>query len=62
VLPQENHLQISAFLRETNNAKEIPIDASWGEQAAAGRQLIPGRDNMDGFYYACLVKQPDIAG
>ena len=62
VLPQENHLQISAFLDEMNNAKEIPIDATWGEVVAAGRQLMPGRDNMDGFYYACLVKQPDLDG
>lgn len=58
VLPQENHLQISAFLRDMQDAREIPIDAAWGEASAVGRQLIPGRDNMDGFYYACLVKQP----
>lgn len=62
VLPQENHLQVSAFLHEKNNAREIPIDAPWGEKVTAGRQLIPGRDHMDGFYYACVVKQPDIDG
>jgi len=62
VLPQENHLQISAFLSETSDAKEQPIDASWGERVTTGRQLIPGQDNMDGFYYACLVKQPGTGG
>ncbi len=62
VLPQENHLQITTFLSETQDAVEVPIDASWGEAVTAGRQLIPGRDNMDGFYYACLVKHPGAGG
>ena len=62
VLPQENHLQISAFLDETRSARNVPIAAAWGEVVTAGRQLLPGSDNMDGFYYACLVKQPDIEG
>ncbi|HEY0720913.1 MAG TPA: 16S rRNA (cytosine(967)-C(5))-methyltransferase RsmB [Gammaproteobacteria bacterium] len=58
VLPRENHLQISAFLAQTPDARELPINATWGEAVSAGRQILPGRDGMDGFYYACLVKQP----
>ncbi len=62
VLPDENQHQISAFLAQTPDARELPIDSTWGEAVTAGRQILPGRDGMDGFYYACLVKQPNIVG
>jgi len=31
---------------------EVP----WGEPCPHGRQVLTGRDNMDGFYYALLTK------
>lgn len=56
-LPQENGLQTQAFLAETPNAKEIPIDKGWGvQQDLPGRQILPGEAGMDGFYYCLLEK------
>jgi 16S rRNA (cytosine967-C5)-methyltransferase len=58
VLPQENSEQVSRFLREQEDAQEIPIAAQWGIEVAAGRQIVPQQDGMDGFYYARIKKLP----
>lgn len=54
LLKAENEEQITAFLQRTSNAREVIIDAEWGEARPHGRQLFTG-DN-DGFYYARLIK------
>lgn len=56
VLPEENHQQIQRFLTEQTDAKLQPIEADWGRTTPAGRQILPGEDNMDGFFYAMLYK------
>ena len=56
VLPEENTLQIEHFLSQHENAKLIPIKTEWGLQQIAGKQILPGEDGMDGFYYALLQK------
>lgn len=58
ILPEENSQQVTAFLQTTADASEINIEASWGVACEAGRQVITGSDNMDGFYYALLQKSP----
>ena len=55
-LKKENDLQITNFLEHQNNVKVIEINAVWGIKTEFGRQILPGQDNMDGFYYACLQK------
>lgn len=62
VLPQENHQQIRRFLATCPTAHELVIDAEWGIAVEAGRQIIPGSDGMDGFFYACLIKQHEGNG
>ena len=57
LLPQENEEQVRGFLSRTDDAVERPIEASWGVTRALGRQTLPGRQTMDGFYYACLEKR-----
>jgi len=57
VLPQENSEQVMAFLAQQEDAREIVIDAAWGRAMSAGRQILAGSEAMDGFYYACIVKQ-----
>lgn len=57
VLAQENHQQIASFLAEHGDAHEMLIDAAWGRAMIHGRQILPGEAEMDGFYYACLVKR-----
>ncbi len=56
VLPEENVAQTAWFLRTHGDAVERPLDVSWGHECDAGRQILPGEDDMDGFYYACLQK------
>lgn len=56
ILAQENARQIAGFLAGHDDARERPIDAAWGHPCACGRQILPGEDGMDGFYYACLTK------
>ena len=57
ILPEENEAQVAAFLARTNDAEEIAIEAEWGHQRPHGRQLFPGEEGMDGFYYALLKRR-----
>ena len=56
ILARENARQIAGFLVGHDDARERPIDAAWGRSCTCGRQILPGEDGMDGFYYACLIK------
>ncbi len=56
VLPDENSHQIKEFLQETPDAILAKLTES-ETQEQPGLQLLPGQDNMDGFYYAKLTKQ-----
>ncbi len=56
VLQEENEGQVISFLDSQPDARERPIEASWGRPRPAGRQILSGEDEMDGFYYARLVK------
>ncbi len=56
VLPEENNQQVSDFLRATPDAEHQPIEADWGYKLSVGRQILPGSQGMDGFYYALLKK------
>jgi 16S rRNA (cytosine967-C5)-methyltransferase len=56
VLKRENEYNIADFLAIQPDAQERPIAAAWGRACLHGRQILPGEREMDGFYYACLVK------
>jgi 16S rRNA (cytosine967-C5)-methyltransferase len=56
LLPQENEQQIEHFLAGRDDARERPIEATWGHACEYGRQTLPGEDSMDGFYYAVLQR------
>ncbi len=56
VLPQENSQQLESFLGRQVDAQELKIEADWGVTTTVGRQILPGQDGMDGFYYACIKK------
>jgi 16S rRNA (cytosine967-C5)-methyltransferase len=55
VLPEENHLQIRNFLSRTSNAL---LDSTFynDSEYKLGKQILPGDQQMDGFYYARLLK------
>lgn len=55
ILPDENSQQIEAFVARTADAALETITTA-KENGAIGWQILPGQDNMDGFYYAKLVK------
>lgn len=57
VLSRENDDRIQLFLENNRDAQSIPVDAAWGTATMHGRQLLPGEEGTDGFYYACLQKK-----
>ena len=57
VLPRENTSIIGSFLTDHADAAVVRIDAAWGRPAGSGRQILPGDDAMDGFFYAALAKR-----
>jgi 16S rRNA (cytosine967-C5)-methyltransferase len=58
VLPAENDRAVKQFLASEPAAGVLRPKLSWGRATGAGRQILPGEDGMDGFYYACLRKGP----
>ena len=56
ILPEENENPIRALLARAADATDEPLPDAPGEARAVGRQLLPGEQGMDGFYYACLRK------
>lgn len=56
ILPQENSEQVQHFIANNTNAKLINIDSTTSGNNSIGWQLLPGDKNMDGFYYAKLLK------
>ena len=56
VLAVENSQQIAAFLETQEDAAEVKIEAVWGRECQHGRQIFPGENEMDGFYFACLTR------
>jgi hypothetical protein len=45
-----------ALLDAHRDARLVPIEATWGRDTGAGRQILPGQDGRDGFFYALLHK------
>ncbi len=56
VLRRENAQQIEAFRARTPEAQPLAIAGQWGRSDGLGRQLLPGEQGMDGFYYARLQR------
>lgn len=56
VFKDENEKQIAKFLSQIQDAVEIEINADWGRSCEYGRQLFPGEQDADGFYFCRLGK------
>jgi 16S rRNA (cytosine967-C5)-methyltransferase len=56
VLAEENNRQISRFMAEHVDAEALPLGGEWGRKQDFGRQILPGEEEMDGFYYARILK------
>jgi 16S rRNA (cytosine967-C5)-methyltransferase len=58
IMPQENHEVIAQFLTQQTDAQETLITQLPDyPRIKHGRQILPGNDNMDGFYYCLLTKR-----
>ncbi len=57
VLADENSQQISRFVAEHADAEALPLRVQWGRKQEFGRQILPGEEEMDGFYYARMRKK-----
>ncbi len=56
IFRDENDRRVETLLATLPGAVEIGLAEDWGEPCAHGRQILPGSDAMDGFYYALLEK------
>src|SRR5690606_22276136 len=56
VLPQENSMQIEQFLQHNSDASLVTLPQQPGG-SIYGWQLLPGEHDLDGFFYAKLVKK-----
>ena len=57
ILPQENSEQVKLFIETNDDAELLSIDCLGNkDKDTIGWQLLPGEKNMDGFYYAKLLK------
>ena len=56
VLKVENSRQIQQFIELHPDAELLETDARWGRKLDYGRQILPGEQEMDGFFYASLRK------
>jgi 16S rRNA (cytosine967-C5)-methyltransferase len=56
-LPRENDHVLAEFLAGHPDACCESMPYSWGHATRHGRQVLPGEDAMDGFYYAMLGKR-----
>ena len=56
VFRDENAGAVETFLARHPDAAELPLEGEPGQRQPVGRQLLPGEQGMDGFYYARLIK------
>ena len=57
IFKDENERQIEWFVENHDSCMEKSLDSvQWGIERPCGRQIMPGQDNMDGFFYAGLQK------
>ncbi len=59
IIREENAERIDAFLARTPDAQPMSLDDRYGHRSGAGRQRLPGEQQMDGFFYALLNKQAE---
>ncbi|WP_133130380.1 16S rRNA (cytosine(967)-C(5))-methyltransferase RsmB [Legionella yabuuchiae] len=56
VIPEENELQMAEFAKSNSDCTINQEPKPWGRIIRYGWQILPGDDNMDGFYYCALRK------
>lgn len=57
VLRAENEAVVGPFVDNTPEARALDLPGDWGRPAGRGRQVLPGEEGTDGFFYALLARQ-----
>jgi 16S rRNA (cytosine967-C5)-methyltransferase len=57
IFAKENDACVQTFLYTTKNAYLLPISMACGLPKTVGHQILPGQNDMDGFYYARIGKK-----
>jgi len=57
VLKAENSEQIEEFVEQHQDVALVETDVKWGRNLHYGQQILPGDQEMDGFFYASLRKK-----
>ncbi len=58
IMPEENEQQISRFVGTQEDCRFLAHEHPWGRSTGHGWQILPGDNNMDGFFYSTLIKEP----
>lgn len=56
IIAEENEMQILDFLAHHSDAKVIQQQWFCGKSTGHGQQILPGEEDMDGFFYSVFVK------
>ena len=56
VFKAENQHQVARFMADRDDVELVEMQVDWG-RGNIGRQVLPGEDGMDGFYFAQLLKR-----
>jgi 16S rRNA (cytosine967-C5)-methyltransferase len=56
IIPGENDDSVGSLIEAHGDVRVSPLQVRWGGETRYGRQILPGEDEMDGFYYALLIK------
>lgn len=56
IMPEENELQIAKFIAQQSDCQYLATEKPWGHSTGHGWQILPGENNMDGFFYSVLQK------
>ena len=56
IMPEENEQQIANFITSQSDCKFMEQTQSWGHATGHGWQILPGENNMDGFFYSVFMK------
>ena len=56
IMPEENEQQIAQFIATHSDCQSLASEQPWGRPTGHGWQILPGENNMDGFFYSVLSK------
>lgn len=56
IIADENEQQIAAFIANQPDCQLVDINCTWGRATGHGRQILPGEQGMDGFFYSVLKR------